>query len=159
MINQAFVSANIQDVEEIRFLKHTYAALADACSSSDGARHGAEMASLFIEGGVWEAPPEHGGRHVGRTAIATFFSGLGQWALWANHLMVNERITVQGDTAKGLWKNIVPATLIVDGRASPFWIFGGYRDDYVKKDGRWYFQKLDAYVEQIARHDQGWLVK
>jgi hypothetical protein len=80
MVKTAFISANPQDIEEIRFLKHTYAALADACSSSDGAGHGAEMASLFIEDGVWEAPPEHGGRHAGRKAIETFFSGLGQWA-------------------------------------------------------------------------------
>src|SRR5579863_10326538 len=94
-------STHLQDIEDIRFLKHTYAALADACSSPDGASHGAEMAQLFAEDGIWEAPDDQGGRHVGRKAIETFFAGLGQWAIWANHLMVNERITVDGDTAKG----------------------------------------------------------
>jgi len=156
MVNPIRTSTHLQDIEDIRFLKHTYAALADACASPDGAPHGAEMAELFIEDGTWEAPEEHGGKHVGRKAIATFFAGLGKAAPWANHLMLNERIIVDGDTATGTWKNIVPATFFVDGKPTPFWIFGGYRDDYVKKDGRWFFRKLSAYVERTARHDQGW---
>jgi hypothetical protein len=156
MANPRLGSTHLQDIYEIRLLKHTYAALADACASPDGAHHGAEMATLFLEDGVWEAPQEHGGRHVGRKAIETFFSGLGEVAPWANHLMLNERITVDGDTGKGSWKNIVPATLLVDGKPTAFWIFGGYRDEYVKKEGRWLFRKLTAYVERTARHDQGW---
>jgi len=114
------------------------------------------MATLFLEDGVWEAPQVHGGRHVGRKAIETFFSRLGEVAPWANHLMLNEWITVDGNTAKGSWKNIVPETLLVEGTPTAFWIFGGYRDEYVKKEGRWLFRKLTAYVERTARHDQGW---
>jgi hypothetical protein len=157
MVNPTQASTHLQDIEDIRDLKHTYAALADACASPDGAPHGAEMAELFIEDGIWEAPEEHGGKQVGRKAIETFFAGLGKAAPWANHLMLNERIIVDGDTAKGSWKNIVPATFLIDGKPTPFWIFGGYRDEYVKKDGRWFFRKLSAYVERTARHDQGWV--
>jgi hypothetical protein len=149
-------SSHLQDIHDIRFLKHTYAAVADACASPGGAHHGAEMAELFVEDGIWEAPEEYGGRHVGRNAIATFFAGLGKVAPWANHLMLNERITVDGDSANGTWKNIVPVTFLVEGKPTAFWIFGGYRDEYVRRDGRWLFRKLSAYVERTARHDQGW---
>jgi len=145
----------VQDLEAIRFLKHSYASLADACANPDGASNGAEMAKLFLEDGVWEAPPEYGGKHVGRIAIAEFFSGLGKAAPWANHLMLNDRITVDGDTAIGFWKNLVPVTYLTDGKPVLFWIIGGYRDEYAKKDGRWYFRKLSAYVERIAKHYEG----
>ena len=155
--SKAMSSTNLQDIHDIRFLKHTYAAIADACASPDGAHHGAEMAALFLEDGIWEAPPEHGGKHVGRKAIEAFFAGLGKVAPWANHFMLNERIVVDGDTATGQWKNIVPVTYLVDGIPKAFWIFGGYRDEYTKRDGRWYFRKLSAYVERAASHADGWI--
>jgi hypothetical protein len=55
-----------------------------------------------------------------------------------------------------MFPEIVPVTFLVDGKPTPFWIFGGYRDEYAKQGGRWYFRKLSAYVERTARHDQGW---
>ena len=156
MSDQATVSASLQDIHDIRMLKHRYAALADVCCSPDGAKPAVELAALFTDDGVWEAPAEHGGRHVGRQAIAAFFAGLGKSVTWGSHLMTNDQIALAGDNATGAWKNIVPMTALVDGKPTAFWIFGGYRDVYVKKGGRWLFKELNAYVDRVARHDQGW---
>jgi hypothetical protein len=149
-------SNSLQDIEDIRVLKHTYGALADACASPDGARFGDDIAALFVEDGVWAAPDEFGGRHAGRAAIKAFFATLGQSAIFASHLMLNDRIKVSGDCATGTWKNIIPVTYLVEGKPTAFWIFGGYRDEYVKVDGRWFFRQLNAYVDRSALHDKGW---
>jgi hypothetical protein len=43
-----------------------------------------------------------------------------------------------------------------NGKPAAFWIFGGYRDEYVRQGGRWLFRRLSAYVERMGPHDRGW---
>jgi hypothetical protein len=140
----------LMDLNEIRFLKHTYCSLCDADYKAD------ELAALFVDDGVWEAPDDLGGRHVGPAAIRTFFQGMSKVVSFSAHCALNDRITIDGDAASGRWSAIIPATFIVEGNPAPHWIFSSYEDELVKMDGRWLFKTLRSVVHRVSRQDPGW---
>lgn len=156
MIRDSAKQLSVEDILLIRMLKHDYCALADDCASPSPGDAAARLAELFAEDGVWTAPPEYGGHHVGRAAIAAMFSGLAEVFPYGAHMVTNDRIIVDGDTAVGRWKSIVPCTWIIEGQAVAHWIFGSYLDDYVRIDGEWKIQTMRSFVQQSCRHDAGW---
>ena len=107
----------LRDVHEIRNLKHTYCELADRCCSSPDARLAAdEIIQLFVEDGELEVPTEYGGRQVGRAGIHAFWMQQSVVFSFADHLVFNERIDVNGFEARGRWKNAIPATIFIDDK-------------------------------------------
>lgn len=146
----------VEDILRIRMLKHSYCALADECASPKPGDAATHLAELFVEDGIWTAPPEYGGHHVGRAAIAGLFSGLAEVFPYGAHMVTNDRIQVDGNTAVGRWKSIVPCTWIIEGKAAACWIFGSYLDDYVKINGEWKIKTMRSFVQQSCRHDAGW---
>jgi ketosteroid isomerase-like protein len=138
------------DLNEIRFLKHTYCSLCDADYKAD------ELAALFIEDGVWEAPDDLGGRHAGRADIRTFFQGMSRVVSFSAHTALNERITMERDIAFGRWTTIIPATFTMEGKPVPHWIFGGYEDEFVRIEKRGLFKTLRSVVHRVSRQDPGW---
>lgn len=139
----------MEDLEAIRRLKHQYCAYCDDNYNPEG------IASLWIEGGVWDAGADFG-RYVGREAIAGFFRGVGPVVDFAAHLVMNEVIDVDGDTARGKWWCLMPSTFHEDGKKVDRWLFAEYTEEYVKQDGKWYFKSLRSDIHKNAPHLTGW---
>jgi uncharacterized protein (TIGR02246 family) len=63
----------------------------------------------------------------------------------SHHVFTNIRIEVDGDTAAATTK----WTFVVQSEAgSPQWFYlGHYDDDFVRKDGQWYFLRREAFTD------------
>lgn len=140
---------HLEDLEAIRRIKHQYCAYCDAGYDPEG------IASLFIPDGIWDAGADFG-RFVGREAIASFFREVAPSVAFAAHLVTNERIDVDGDTARGVWWLIMPSTFIEDGARVDRWLFSEYTEDFVRVDGTWYIRYLRSKVHRNAPHLVGW---
>ncbi len=142
----------LESIEAIKRLKHDYCAYCDAGYDADG------IASQFVEDGIWDAG-EAFGRYEGREAIRTFFMGVSKQIVFAAHMVTNERIEVDVDanTARGRWWIIMPATTIDDeGARTAVWLLGEYDDRYVRREGRWLFQSVEATIHFVEPHKDGW---
>jgi hypothetical protein len=147
----------LRDVHEIRNLKHTYCEIADRCCSlsGSGARLAAdEIVQLFVEDGVLEVPAEYGGRQIGRAGIHAFWMQQSVVFDFADHLVLNERIDVNGIEARGRWKNVIPVTIFVDDEPVAQWILGDYEDEYVKVDGQWRIRSIKVSVKRVFGRDE-----
>ena len=145
----------LADVHEIRNLKHDYCEVADRCCSAADAQLAAdEIVQLFVEDGVLEVPPEYGGRQVGRAAIHAFWMQQSVVFRFADHLVFNERIEVSGLEARGRWKNLIPATTLVDNEPVAQWILGDYDDEYVKVSGQWRIKSLKVSIKRVFGRDE-----
>lgn len=146
--------ARIEDVEAIKRLKAKYAEYCDNGYDADG------MAALFAEDGSWEGNVF--GIHHGREAIRKHILGFHGQILWALHFMVCPVIDVapDGKSARGQWYLFEPATfagLDDPARGDAVIITAKYDDEFVKRDGRWWFKKVGATFEQISNLDEGWV--
>jgi len=127
--------------EEIRELVAAYAHLAD------GGRFD-ELVALFADDAVLKAGDADEVR--GRAALRAFFTGTGsnlrektQAALIRHHVS-NLRIEVDGpDAARG-----TSYFFVVTERGPDHW--GRYRDEYVRRDGRWLFRYRRARLDGFA---------
>ncbi len=142
--------ARLAAIEDIKQLKARYCAYCDARYDPDG------LASLFVEEGVWDGGPEFG-RHVGREAIREFFRSASSSIVFAAHLVLNPIIEVNGATATGQWRLIMPCT-VKDAAGTPEarWLLSAYHERYVVVDGRWLFQSLRVDTQFYAAHATGW---
>lgn len=144
------INEYLRDLHEIRNLKHDYCEIADRCCSASDARVAAdEIVRLFAQDGVLEVPPEYGGRQVGRSAIHDFWMQQSVAFSFADHLVFNERIDVNGVEARGRWKNVIPATTLVENKPVAQWILGDYDDDFVKVDGQWRIKSVKVNIKRV----------
>lgn len=135
----------LEDLEEIRQLKHRYAAFCDDHFDADG------IASLFTEDGIWEGPGLH---HVGREAIRRFWQPVDP--PFASHLMTNPVISIDGDRANGTWWMIGPMSRLEEGRRVAYWQLATYDDEFVRTPDGWRFRHLRVDLKFRARHADGW---
>lgn len=135
----------LEDVEAILGLKAAYCYGVDDCDPE-------RVAELFTEDAVWQAPGI--GRFEGRDAILKFFQSLPEMMRFWLHLVMNPRIEVSGDTARGEWYLIEPNTLR-DGRA--VWGTGRYRERYRRRGGRWYFEEIELLPVFWTPYGAGWV--
>jgi hypothetical protein len=107
--------------------------------------HFAEMAALFTEEGTWDTAFGKGTGRAGIVAQAESISRSGTPRPRRVHLTTNIVIDLKGDqaTVESNW-------CVVQNSASGPRIgsAGGYRDQVVKRDGRWSFEyrKIDRYI-------------
>ena len=59
---------------------------------------------------------------------------------------MNFIIDVDGDSATGKWRMLMPCTMMEDGKKVGRWILGDYVEEYVRRDGDWLFKKIDFLV-------------
>ena len=145
------------DVHEIRNLKHNYCEVADRCCSLSGAeaRQAAdEIVQLFVEDGELEVPAEYGGRQVGRTGIHEFWMEQSVAFAFADHIVFNERIEVNGTEAHGRWKNVIPVTTFIEDKPVAQWILGDYEDEYSKVDGQWRIRSVKVSIRRVFGRDE-----
>ena len=139
----------LEDIEEIRRLKAAY------CAACDDDHNGEAVAALFVEDGPWQQAGKLGsaGREPksGRSSIAEFMFSLRSagFIRHSAHMVTNPVIDVAGDEAKGSWRFLMVYSH-TDG--SFVRIIGHYEDEYVRREGKWYFRSLIAHVEESGRY-------
>ena len=134
-------------IHEMRQIMHQYCEYCDDNYNAEG------IASLFTEDADWEAVGF--GKFKGREAIAGYFRSVRDSVDFAQHLVVNDRVTVDGDRGRGKFCLIMPCTFIEDGEKVDRWVFSEYINDYRRIDGKWYIENLLSDLKMIARYDQG----
>jgi hypothetical protein len=121
-------------------------------------------AAVFAENGVLDWA---GGVVEGREAIREFMSTgtydlrrMGfvaaetpdgrEWPSTVRHLITNQVVIVEGETAKAItyWMNYANNA---DRRAIQWLSFGSWEDEYVKIDGEWFFSRHRIFNEGNAR--------
>ncbi len=145
--------ARLSAIEDIKQLKARYCAFCDQQYDPDG------LAGLFVEDGIWDGGAEFG-RHEGRAAIHAFFTSASGSIVFAAHLVMNPIIEVDGDTAHGRWRLLMPCTVNNEaGVPEPRWLLSAYEEHYVRVDGRWLFQSLRVDNQFFANHLEGWVAQ
>lgn len=141
--------ARLEDIEAIRQLQYSY------CRLMDDARDPGAVAALWVEDGIWETAPHL--RFEGRADIENFFREHLPEVKFAAHYMANAEITIDGDRARSITQGPVPVTLIdPNGAELDQWMFVTWRNEYVKRNGRWFYQTLSASVQKSGFHITGW---
>lgn len=121
-------------------------------------------AAVFAEDGVLDWA---GGVVEGREAIREFMASgtydlrrMGfqeaqtpegkEWPSTVRHLISNQVVVVEGDTAKAVsyWMNYANNA---DRRQIQWLSFGSWEDEFVKIDGQWYFSRHKIFNEGNAR--------
>ncbi len=145
--------ARLAAIEDLKQLKARYCAYCDDHYNPDG------IAAMFVDDGVWDGGKEFG-RHVGRAAIRAFFAGVSGQILFAAHLVMNPIITVDGDRAHGKWRLIMPCTVRNNENGPEArWLLSAYDDEYVRRDGAWFYSRLTVANQFYAAHTTGWAVE
>ena len=133
--------ADLEDLEAIRALKARYARFCDNGYDPDG------IASLFVEGGVWDGGALFG-RRKGLDVIREHFTGAPARIPWALHFTLVPEITLEGPPgperrASGTWYLWQPCTRrSSSGTEWQAWLTGTYADTYVKAGGVWKFETV-----------------
>ena len=138
----------LESIEEIKKLKHIYMEYCDQGYPP------AKLGPLFTDDAVWTS--EIFGHHEGRAAIEAFFGGVSSDIVFAAHLALNGIIDVDGDNATGQWRLLMPCTLSENGQKVSRWMLGEYDETYERHSGKWYFSKVDVFMNFNVRADESW---
>jgi hypothetical protein len=133
----------LEDLAEIQQLKARY------CAGCDDDHNSETLVQLFVENAVWDFFGT--ARCEGVAAIGQYFDDLRASGRIRNsaHMVTNPNIVIDGDTATGHWRFVMIYTGNVgDGTTQFHRIIGYYLDDFVKRDGKWYFQNLVPMMEE-----------
>ena len=114
-----------------------------------------KLGAMFTEDAVWENTQVFG-RHEGRVAIEAFFAGISSQIVFAAHLALNDIIEVDGDTATGKWRILMPCTMMEDGKKVSRWILGDYQESYVRKNQVWLFQSINFFINFNTPEYESW---
>jgi hypothetical protein len=134
----------LEDIEAIKKLKAEY------CDICDDAHNPDRIVRIFASDGTWEGAGI--GAHTGHPAIRKLFEGFAERIAFSQHNVMNPRIEVNGNRAKGSWYFMGPFLFRKGNRQ--LWLTARYEDDYVKINGKWKFQHLRAFGRCVARIDE-----
>jgi hypothetical protein len=143
---------HLEDIEAIRKLKALYCFYAD----QPGSDYADKFAELFVEDAEIDEGEDLGvlrGRDQIRWAHREFWQHL----RLNQHLTFNALIDVDGNKAHGRWKLLQLTTSIVKDGDKAFWSCGSYDEQYVKKNGVWKFQHVQAAVHFTCPYEDGWV--
>ncbi len=138
----------LESTEAIKKLKHVYMNWCDVGYPPD------KLGPLFADEAVWTSAVF--GHYAGRAAVEGFFDGVSAQIVFAAHLAMNFVIDVDGDTATGKWRILMPCTMMEDGQKVSRWILGDYDEEYVRIDGTWLFKKIDFLVNFNVPSLESW---
>ena len=131
------------------------ALMADYLSVADKGYDPDDITAMFVEDGTWEG--DGFGRHEGRQAIWTFFSGLSGSLVFAAHFVTNPAITfIADDRARGRWRLFEPATVNNEGTLESNLLVAAYDNEFVKTGQGWMFQSVHVHVNFFEPIAKGW---
>ena len=96
----------LEDLEAIKQLKALYCEICDDNHNPD------RIVTIFTEDGIWEGKGI--GTATGHAEIRALFQGFQSMMSFSQHMTMNPRIEVHGDSANGTWYFFGPFTLAVD---------------------------------------------
>ena len=137
----------LEDIEDIKRLKHRYCGYCDADFDVDS------LVELFTEDAVWDGGDL--GRGEGREGIRAFFNSAAQRLAFSIHMVMNPVIEVDGDKATGTWYLLEPCTYRDDNQA--VWGSARYDEQYVRVNGEWKFKHLILSSNFWTPFDKGWV--
>jgi ketosteroid isomerase-like protein len=121
---------------DVTFGSQKFVAISSDVTTVRVSLDGEAWASNWMEDGIWSLPG------VGEVAGKAKFYPMWQQAMSAfsfvGFFASAGPIVVTGDTAHGTWYQQEFLHMKAGGKQT---ITGRYEDDYVRKDGRWYFAK------------------
>lgn len=127
----------LEDIEEIRKLKHTMNLYADM-------KNGEGLPSLFAKDGTF-------GSKIFGEVKGEDMRHIKSWPFQV-HYSTNPIIEVDGDTATGRWYFFRPHTTHENVAR---WAGGYYEDQYVREDGTWKFKKIRLTNWFLSEYDSG----
>lgn len=133
---------SVGSMEDRLAIRELLEAFACAAMRGDAAKVGA----TWSEDGVWKLPsmPE---AVQGREAIVAAFAKATAYLSFMSMSSIPTELVFHGDTAHG--KAVCQENIVTKTDEKRF-VVGCYDDTYVKREGRWYFQKRT--YEVIGKH-------
>ncbi len=137
----------IEDLEAIKQLKALY------CEICDDGHDPERIVTVFAADAIWE------GRGIGKAQghgeIQALFAGFRDSISYSQHMVMNPRITIDGDRAQGTWYFWGAFTFVSGNQAK--WQAARYQEDYVKQHGEWKIQHLRVKGPGMsADYESGW---
>ena len=137
----------IEDLEAIKQLKALY------CEICDDGHDPERIVTIFAEDAIWEGRGI--GKAQGHAEIKALFTGFRDSISYSQHMVMNPRISIDGDRAQGTWYFLGPFTFVAGNQAK--WQAARYHEDYVKQDGEWKIQHLQVKGPGMsADYETGW---
>ena len=137
----------LEDLEAIKQLKARY------CEICDDDHNPERIASIFTEDGTWEGRGI--GNAQGHQEIKELFQNFQRTISYAQHMVLNPIIEVDGTSATGIWYFFGPFTFYENNQA--MWQAARYREDYEKVDGIWKIKHLRVKGPSMsAKYEAGW---
>ena len=145
----------LEDVRAIEQLKYKYAAYCDDSYDPEG------IASLFTEDGRWVVDGE-GGTMTGHDEIKAHFRALSEKITWAQHYMIAPKVELSEDGRSAVGRFYLLCLCTIERTDDPaekdsVILTLNYTNQFVKRDGTWYFQELLGSTHQVSNWDQGWV--
>ncbi|MEE8113696.1 MAG: nuclear transport factor 2 family protein [Nitrososphaerales archaeon] len=137
----------LEDLEAIKQLKARY------CEICDDDHNPERIASIFTEDGIWEGRGI--GKAQGHEEIKELFQNFQRMISYAQHMVLNPIIEIDGTSATGVWYFFGPFTFYENNQA--MWQAARYREDYEKADGVWKIKHLRVKGPSMsAKYEAGW---
>lgn len=139
--------ARLEDIEAIKQLKALY------CEICDDGHNPDRIVTIFTDDGVWEGKGI--GTATGHGEIRSLFERFQKMMSFTQHMTMNPRIEVNGDTATGTWYFFGPFTFRDNNQAK--WQATRYHEQYAKVDGVWKIKHLlIAPPGMSVDYERGW---
>ena len=122
----------LEDIEAIKQLKALYCEICDDDHNPD------RIVTIFSEDGVWEGKGI--GTASGHAEIRALFERFQKMMSFSQHMVMNPRITVDGDTASATWYFFGPFAFYEGNQAK--WQATRYHEDYVRDGSDWKIKHL-----------------
>jgi len=137
----------MEDLEAIKQLKALY------CEICDDNHDPERIVTIFTEDAIWEG---RGIAHAqGHAEIRALFERFRDSITFSQHMVMNPRITIDGNRANATWYFLGPFTFAVGNQAK--WQAARYHEDYIKQDGVWKIQHLRIKGPTMsADYETGW---
>ena len=117
----------LEDIEAIKQLKALYCEICDDDHNPD------RIVTIFTTDGVWEGKGI--GTANGHAEIRALFERFQAMMSFSQHMTMNPRIQVDGDTAEGTWYFFGPFAFYENNQAK--WQATRYHETYRRVDGTW----------------------
>jgi ketosteroid isomerase-like protein len=140
--------AKLEAINHIRNVMADYTHYFDTGWSGAG-RDAAKVGACFTEDAVWEGD---GGSHKGRAKIERWCAKYGHAAKMSLHIVMNPKIEVDGETARGSWNGLIP---IVTPAGDALWVGGRYECEFVRQGSDWKIAHLKFFTAFQTPYDEG----
>ena len=122
----------LEDIEAIKQLKALYCEICDDDHNPD------RIVTIFTEDGVWEGKGI--GTATGHGEIRALFERFQKMMSFSQHMVMNPRISVDGDSAKATWYFFGPFAFYEGNQAK--WQATRYHEEYARVGDEWKIKHL-----------------